>query len=607
MTDSVVARLSKRAARSQSAGRLDDALKAWRAVLLADPDNLQALGGLGKVLRLMGRIAESEAVLRTGLERHPAAAALYGALAQTLAAWEATDEAVEAAERAVSLAPKSAAALTVLARLRLERGEDSRARAAFEDALDADPRHLPTLTGLGRMLRQTGDAERAVVLLERAAKIAPNNAEVGIQRALALLSTGKLGAGFRALECRWQCAEMKDLGGLDAMDPGYLPWDGSALGDRTLLVRSEQGLSECLQFCRLLALVEGGRVILEAPPELVPLLRASRVADEVVGRDHRPDAPPPPADLWVPMMSLPDLLSVAADTIPADIPYLRADPSLLSPWRNRLGAGIKIGIAWRGGAPLFENRDRHVPLAAFAPLAALPGVRLISLQKGEGRRDIDEVPFPIEDPTDEMDEGEGAFLDTAAVMESMALIVTADTAIAHLAGGLGRPVWCVLPEGGDWRFGWEKRNCPWYPTMDCFRRPIRGGYEALFSELATRLTAMRAGIDPDAQSNETRAAPRPGDEPPSAGVEPAGIADTLRPGPPTEPAVGSGPEPPGHDVPVPPSTFVPDSDAAASAIPPEKPAPRKPAAGEPPDERPSEGAENQGLGPKSTPDGSVIV
>lgn len=491
-------RLMRRARRSLGAGRLDDALKTWRALLLTDPESLPAHVGLGTVLRRMGRIAESEAVLRTGLERHPHAPALMAALAETLGAWEATEEAVAMAEQAAKLASTRPEVMLVLARLRFARGEDARGRAALEAALESGPRHVPTLIALGQRLRLDGEGARALTLLERAVKLAPKDPGVLVQRALALLSIGRLNEGFRAYEARWKTPEMLALGGLQGLDPGIPPWDGSPLAGKKLLVRAEQGLSETIQFCRLVREIEGGRTVLEVAPELVPLIRASRIADEVVAKSWDPKAPPPDADVWVPLLSLPDLLAIDQDAIAGDVPYLRADPSLLAPWRNRLGGGVKIGIAWRGGEPMFEGRRRSIPLAAFAPLAALPGVRLISLQKGEGRQDIDAVPFGVEDPTDEMDEGEGAFLDTAAVMDSLALIVTADTAIAHLAGALERPVWCVLPPGGDWRFGWEGRDSPWYPSMTCFRQRARGGWDSVFADIARRIEAMREGRDPDA-------------------------------------------------------------------------------------------------------------
>jgi len=164
--------------------------------------------------------------------------------------------------------------------------------------------------------------------------------------------------------------------------------------------------------------------------------------------------------------------------------------------------GPKIGIAWHGGEPLFENRRRSIPLAAFEPLSRIEGVHLVSLQKGEGRREVDTVPFPIHDPSEEMDEGEGAFLDTAVVMQECALIVTADTAIAHLAGALARPVWTVLPEGGDWRLGWHPSDSPWYPTMECLRRPPGGRWEDVFEHIARRLAALKSGhIEEDTEES----------------------------------------------------------------------------------------------------------
>lgn len=490
MTDEALKTLFHSAVAAADSRRLADAVVAFRAVLLAQPDYRPALHGLGVALRKLGRVAEAEAVLRTGLERHPGAAELHLAMAETLADWDRLADALDEADRAAATAPRDPAPLTLLAELRLRRGEPELARMALETAAAAPGGNGAALTLLGRMQRQDGHPDLAIETLNRAvAAASPGERPMAeVQRALALLSVGRLAEGFRAYDWRWK------TGLLPPLNPGFPPWTGDPLKGRVLLVRSEQGMSECLQFFRLAGLIEGGRVVVEAPPALVPLLRASHRVSEVIAQGD----PLPEADCWAPMLSLPRLMKIDADSVPDEVPYLRADPSLYAPWRERLGPGPKIGIAWHGGEPLFDGRRRAVPLEAFAPLARVPGTRLISLQKGEGRQEVDAVPFPVYDPTDEMDEGTAAFIDTAVVIQECALVVTADTAIAHLAGALGRPCWTVLPEGGDWRFGWHASESAWYPTMECLRRPVGGEWRDVFEHIARRLLALRDGrVDPD--------------------------------------------------------------------------------------------------------------
>jgi len=222
-------------------------------------------------------------------------------------------------------------------------------------------------------------------------------------------------------------------------------------------------MSEAIQFARLIKEIKSGETIFECPPAMRQLFAGSRIANEVMEQGRII----PEADLWIPLLSLPMILSMSADKVGSTPPYLRADPSRLAPWRKRLGDGISIGIAWQGSAPVHEGRLRSVPLQAFAPLANLPDVTLVSLQKGAGRSEIADCGFPVLDMTDEIDEGEGAFLDTAAIMQSLSLVITVDSAIAHLAGALSRPVRVLVPDLMDWR--WASNGAiegPWYPTME---------------------------------------------------------------------------------------------------------------------------------------------
>lgn len=484
--DAPLRALFARAADSQEHGHLEDAVKGWRAILLGNPDYLPALDNLAKVLRRLGRIAESDAVLRTALERHPTAAALYINQAHNLMQWGREADALQSAERAAALAPEDPDTHDALARLHLEFDNRPAARAALERAVTFSPDHVASLTLLGRLLRQEGDPDRAVAHLDKAVGAAPKNAHAQVQRALALLAAGRLKDGFRAYDWRWRTGVLPPIH--EGLPAGCQPWTGAPLEGRTLLIRAEQGMSECLQFFRLAGLIKDGRVVVEAPEPLVPLLRAARRADEVIPQG----AALPKADCWAPMLSLPRIMGIDHDSVPDDVPYLRADPSRLAPWRMRLGEGLKIGIAWHGGEPAFEDRHRAVPLAAFEPLMRLPGVKLVSLQKGEGRQEVDEVPFPVHDYDTELDEGDGAFLDSAAAAMGCAVVVAADTAIAHLAGALGRPTLVALPEGGDWRFGWHPSESAWYPTMELVRKPHGADWTAVFEHIARRLEEVGA-------------------------------------------------------------------------------------------------------------------
>ena len=249
-------------------------------------------------------------------------------------------------------------------------------------------------------------------------------------------------------------------------------WQGEPLAGRTLLVHAEQGLGDTLMFARFLEAVEplGGKVIFEVPKTLVPLLRTSGFRGLLGSGESVPAF-----DLHVPLLSLPGILGTMLDTIPSCTAYLAAEPPRVEAWRQRLSAipGFKIGIAWQGNRDFAGDRTRSVRLAEFAPLANVAGVQLISLQKGDGCEQLADAGFPVHQLAG-LDETGGAFMDTAAVMQNLDLVVTSDTAIPHLAGGLGVPVWVMLSKMPDWRFFLERDDSPWYASMRLFRQREAG-------------------------------------------------------------------------------------------------------------------------------------
>jgi hypothetical protein len=256
---------------------------------------------------------------------------------------------------------------------------------------------------------------------------------------------------------------------------------GNPLGDRTLLVHSEQGMGDIIQFVRYLPAIEGS-ILFEAPPRLVRLLSSNREMPRLVPADR----PLPRFDTVAPLLSLP----VRTRVQPRTPPYLFAEADRAALWRDRIGTGgFRIGIAWQGFSGRHEDRGRSLPLARFAPLAAIPGVRLISLQKGEGEDQIAAAPFALETLQD-LDAGPDAFIDTAAVMTVVDLIISSDTSIAHLAGALGRPVWVALRKVPDWRWMLDRPDSPWYPSMQLFRQTTDGDWAPVFQAMAERLTAM---------------------------------------------------------------------------------------------------------------------
>jgi len=257
------------------------------------------------------------------------------------------------------------------------------------------------------------------------------------------------------------------------------------------LLHAEQGLGDTIQFIRYASLVNRmfANVFVEAQKPLLKLLANVSGIDRLIasGVDL------PASDFHAPLFSLPAIFKTSVDTIPAKVPYLFADPSIESHWRKRLEQvpGFRIGINWHGRPGKGAFRYRNIPLECFAPLADLPGVQLISLQKGAGRSELidSKLAQRVLDFGDEIDQDHGAFVDAAAIMKNLDLVIACDTSIPHVAGALGVPVWLALPFAPDWRWLLDRKDSPWYPTMRLFRQTTRGDWTGVFSEIQTAILA----------------------------------------------------------------------------------------------------------------------
>jgi len=262
-------------------------------------------------------------------------------------------------------------------------------------------------------------------------------------------------------------------------------WRGEPLAGRSIVIYSEQGLGDTIQFARFLKPVLETRAKLTflCHPNLTRLFQPFARDMEVTGFVDSGR----PFDFQCALMSIPHRLMI--HDIPHDVPYLAAEKPLVEKWRARIGrGGYKLGIAWQGNPKGLIDRGRSVPLAKFAPLGAVPGVRLISLQKNHGLDQLDRLPEGIKVETlGAFDEGENAFVDTAAIMQCLDLIVVSDSAAAHLAGALAKPVWVALKDMPDWRWMLKRADSPWYPTMRLFRQSAPGDWEGVFANMANEL------------------------------------------------------------------------------------------------------------------------
>jgi hypothetical protein len=265
-------------------------------------------------------------------------------------------------------------------------------------------------------------------------------------------------------------------------------WRGDDLAGKRILLHIEQGYGDIIQLVRYVPLVaqRGAKTILECPPALERLMGTLGGADQLV-TDY---ASVPPYDLECPLPSLPGVFQTTLETIPANVPYLRADAELSSRWRKRMSTdGLKVGLCWAGKADHQGKRIRSLSLAALQGLAEVSSAEYFSLQKGDGAVEADSPPkgLRLTDWADELTD----FADTAALIDNLDLVITIDTAVAHLAGAMGKPVWVLLLFDPDWRWLLDRTDSPWYPTMKLFRQPEPGNWQAAIARIVQELKCLK--------------------------------------------------------------------------------------------------------------------
>jgi Flp pilus assembly protein TadD len=450
---------------------------------------------------------------------------IYNNLGVALIKARRFDEAIDALNSALKLQPGYQRPLVNLGKALRENGRLADAMVVLREALAIQSDYVPALVNLGDALAASGDFEAAQRTLERAVLLAPGHVEAHMSLGIARLHGGHLAAALESLHhavalgpehaeahtnlahalfcsgdwaSSWPHFEYR-LRRLADRAPAAAPahvtrWDGIGNPEGEIWLIGEQGLGDQLQFARYAKLLEvsGFRCVLACDARLVKLLAYSLPEVRVVAFGAQPANPGTTA--WMPLMSMAMRHRTAPDTVPYPKRYLAADSVRLDQWRARLTAirGPRVGLAWAGNPQMETGRyvGRSPPLAAFAPLFKKPAAHFISLQKGHGVEQLGGVPFGdsiLRLP--DLDSGPDAFLDTAAVLECVDLLITSDTAIAHLAGGLGVPTWLCLMHDPDWRWMLQGTVSPWYDSMRLFRQPAPGDWASVYAEIAARLAA----------------------------------------------------------------------------------------------------------------------
>lgn len=466
-------------------GRLAEAQETLERAVQLRPDYADALYTLGTVLNQQRRRDEAVVYLRRCLQIQPQHAGACNNLGLVLTEMKQPHEAIVFLQHAVRLRPSMKEAHNNLGLAYTDLGRFTEAEACFQQALQLDNSYAEAHSNLGNAYKEQGRFPEALASYQLALWLAPDTVSTRYNRSLALLQQGNYAEGWREYEWRWKRPQTPPR-------PFRQPrWDGSPLPDKTILLWSEQGLGDTIQFVRYAAVVKQrvGRVVFYCPPPLVPLLSHCPGVDCIVAEGEVVTD----FDVQAPLLSLPAICGTTLATVPQTIPYVPVDAERVAACLPGEGT-FRIGLVWQGNPRHGWDRHRSAPLASFEPLARMANVTLISLQKGVGREQIEAVRkrFMVWELGAELDESCGAFIDTAAVMRSLDLVVTVDTAAAHLAGASGVPVWLALSRIADWRWIREREDTPWYPSMRLFWQKHLGDWPAVFASMAEALPPLVA-------------------------------------------------------------------------------------------------------------------
>lgn len=523
-------------------GAYEQVIAPYQQLLTLKPDLPNVHHNLGMALAELGRVEQAIAHYQQAIALNPATqpahphAAAWVALAaktyynlgnahRTQSRWQ---EAIEAYHQALSLQPDYAEAHHNLGFTLQLQGQLPAAIGAYQHALSLKPHYPDACNSLGSALKSLGQLEEAVAYFQQAIALKPSYPEaynnLGLARyeqgqfraaadcyqqalhlrpdypeahfnfSLLLLQLGYLRQGFQEYEWRWQ---RRDLAPRSFEQP---IWAGGDLTNKTILIHAEQGLGDTLQFIRYAPLVQqrGGQVVVECQESLVPLLRSVQGIDRLIVKAE----PLPTFDYHASLLSLPHLLGTTLEDVPAAVPYLVGDrhhPLFSSP----PSTGLRVGFVWAGNPSNPNDHNRSAPLAALADLFTCPGVHFYSLQKEIKAEEVEQfVQWQQAGLLTDWGTHLEDFADTAAAIASLDLILTVDTAVAHLAGALAKPVWVMLCQVPDWRWLWKRDDSPWYPTARLFRQTTRGDWSGVCQQVIEALTHYQpepvepsAGID----------------------------------------------------------------------------------------------------------------
>ncbi len=483
-------------------GQLGDAIEHVKRAAKLAPKVALFHANLGEMLRLAGRPKLAAEAARAALQIDPKMPAALSNLGVALYELKDYEGAAAAQRKAVEAKPDFAEAHSNLGNALHALRRFDEAIPAYRRAIAINPNYADGWANLGTTLHHSGNFEDGISALRRAIALAPHHANARSGLGILLLMRGDLAEGWEEYEWRLRSTERKG--------PKFPenPWQGENLAGKHIYVQAEQGFGDTLQFARYMPILvaRGAEVTMRVHQQLVTLMRESLPDITIIG--DRGD--PAPYQWDAVLLSLPRTLKTRLETIPAQVPYLRAPAEAQSRWKVRFGKmkGLRIGIVWAGNPDHINDTRRSIDLSTLAPLFAVPGASFASLQFGSRAADLKKLKRkpPIEDVAAEFKD----FVDTAAAISALDLVITVDTAVAHLTGALGKPVWVLLPWVTDWRWLLNREDNLWYPTMRLFRQKVGQDWSEVVAHIEKELTAIAQGdtgrLTPFKAEGERRAA-----------------------------------------------------------------------------------------------------
>lgn len=497
-------------------GEPGEAITCYHKALKLNPLDADIYFNLGNAFVMKGQLDEAINCYKKAIQYNPNFAAAYNNLGNTLQEQKRYNEAITQYQIALQISPDLADAHINLGNIYLERGQYNEAIKHYQETLKLNPSQFESYLHLGTIFQKQGKLDEAIQCYQKAIQLNPqfagnyynlgiafqdkrllNEAFGAYRKTIELdpdfaeahfsiswlnLLLGNFKEGWKGYEWRWK---LKEAYQRNLSQP---IWDGSDIKGSTILLHAEQGLGDTIQFIRYAPLVAqgGAKVIVECQKELTQLLKNTEGVHQIVSYGELL----PDFNVRFPLLSLPLVFNTTLESIPAKIPYLSADSIDVEKWRERIkndNENIKIGLVWAGSTTIRKEGYYSCSLETFAPFARLNDIALYSLQKGQGSEQVVRPPngMKLIDYTEDMHD----FSDTAAFIINLDLIISVDTAVAHLAGALGKPVWTLLRFSPEWRWMLDRTDSPWYPTMRLFRQPAPGDWgsvvEKIFNELQT--------------------------------------------------------------------------------------------------------------------------